>query len=132
MAALGAAYVLLLVLVVTGPWGWTLNRLTVRLYTFFRYDVPLAPDWALPEHYGYLLNVVLFVPLGVLLVGRRAVVVVVGRRASGRWSRPWSRWCSGCGCRGTATGGTWWRTAWARWSARWLARAAVSPRARRR
>jgi glycopeptide antibiotics resistance protein len=68
VAALGAAYLLLLVLVVTGPWGWTLNRLTVRLYTFFRYDVPLAPDWALPEHYGYLLNVLLFVPLGVLLV----------------------------------------------------------------
>ena len=67
-AALGAAYVLALVLVVTGPWGWTLNRLTVRLYTFFRYDVPIAPDAALPEHYGYLLNVVLFVPLGALLV----------------------------------------------------------------
>ena len=68
VAALGAAYVLALVLLVTGPWGWALNRLPVRLYTLFRDDWPVAPDWALPEHYGYLLNVVLFVPLGALLV----------------------------------------------------------------
>ncbi len=68
VVALGAAYVLGLVLVVTGPWGWELNRLTVRLYTLFRYDWPVAPGWALPEHYGHLLNVVLFVPLGALLV----------------------------------------------------------------
>lgn len=68
MAGLAAAYALLLALLVVGPWGSLLNRLTVRLYTFFRYDWPVAPDAALPEHYGYLLNVVLFVPLGVLLV----------------------------------------------------------------
>ena len=68
MAGLVAAYVLVLALLVTGPWGWVLNRLTVRLYTFFRYDWPVAPDGALPEHYGYLLNVLLFVPLGALLV----------------------------------------------------------------
>lgn len=68
VAGLGAAYVLGVVVLVTGPWGWMLNRLTVRLYTFFRYDWPVAPDGVLPEHYGYALNVVLFVPLGALLV----------------------------------------------------------------
>ena len=63
-----AAYVLGLVVLLAGPWGWALNRLTVRLYVFFRYDWPIAPDAALPEHYGVLLNVVLFVPLAALLV----------------------------------------------------------------
>lgn len=58
-----AAYALLLL----GPFGWQLNRLTVRLYVFFRDDVPIAPDLALPEHYGLLLNVLLFVPVGVAL-----------------------------------------------------------------
>lgn len=80
VAALGAAYVLALVLLVTGPWGGALNRLTVRLYTLFRYDVPIAPDWALPQHYGFLLNIVLFVPLGVALV-------VVAR---------WAWWTAAC------------------------------------
>ena len=59
-----AGYLVGLVVLVAGPWGGALNTLVVRLYTFFRYDVPLAPDWALPEHYGLLLNVLLFVPLG--------------------------------------------------------------------
>lgn len=68
MAVAGAAYLLALVVLVAGPWGSALNRLTVRLYTLFRYDVPIAPAWALPEHYGYLLNVLLFVPVGALLV----------------------------------------------------------------
>jgi hypothetical protein len=63
VAGLGAAYLLVLALLVTGPWGWALNRLTVRLYVFFREDWPVAPGWALPEHYGHLLNVVLFVPV---------------------------------------------------------------------
>jgi glycopeptide antibiotics resistance protein len=58
-----AAYLVLLL----GPWGRALNRLTVRFYVFFRYHLPIAPDWALPEHYGWLLNVVLFVPVGVAL-----------------------------------------------------------------
>ncbi|HXH77225.1 VanZ family protein [Nocardioides sp.] len=68
-----AAYTLLLVgaagfaVLLLGPWGWQLNRLTVRLYVFFRYDVPIAPAGALPEHYGVLLNVLLFVPVGVAL-----------------------------------------------------------------
>ena len=57
------AYAVLLL----GPFGWQLNRLTVRLYVFFRVDVPVAPEWALPEHYGLLLNVLLFVPVGVVL-----------------------------------------------------------------
>ncbi len=67
LAALGAAYVVVLAVLVVGPWGWTLNRMTVALYVRFRYDWPIAPDWALPEHYGLLLNVVLFVPLAALL-----------------------------------------------------------------
>lgn len=50
-----------------GPFGWRLNRLTVWLYVFFRTDVPIAPDSALPEHYGALLNVLLFVPIGIAL-----------------------------------------------------------------
>ena len=68
-----------------GPWGSQLNRLTVGLYVFFRTDVPIAPDWALPEHYGALLNVVLFVPVGVGLAlisrwswSRIAVVATIG------------------------------------------------------
>ncbi len=64
---LGAAYLVALVVLVTGPWGWELNRFTVRLYVLLRSDVPVAPGTALPEHYGFLLNVVLFVPLGALL-----------------------------------------------------------------
>ena len=58
-----AAYATLLL----GPWGSQLNRLTVWLYVFFRNDVPIAPDRALPQHYGALLNVILFVPVGVAL-----------------------------------------------------------------
>ncbi|SFA83467.1 Glycopeptide antibiotics resistance protein [Nocardioides alpinus] len=68
LAALTVAYVVALGVVVTGPWGWELNRLTVDLYDRFRYDWPIAPHWVGPEHYGWLLNVVLFVPLGALAV----------------------------------------------------------------
>lgn len=73
LAALAVAYVVALAVLVAGPWGWTLNRLTVRLYTLFRYDWPIGPDWVRPEHYGVLLNVVLFMPVGALLavVARR-------------------------------------------------------------
>ncbi|WP_210649308.1 VanZ family protein [Nocardioides sp. SYSU D00065] len=66
LVALATAYVLALGVLVTAPWGWQLNRLTVRLYVLFRYDWPIAPDWASPDHYGFALNVVLFVPLGVI------------------------------------------------------------------
>ncbi|MCF6376264.1 VanZ family protein [Nocardioides KLBMP 9356] len=62
-----AAYVAALLVVVTQPWGWELNRLTVRLWTFFRFDWPVAPRRMGPEHYGVLLNVLLFVPFGALL-----------------------------------------------------------------
>lgn len=73
VVALAVVYVVGLAVLVAGPWGWPLNRLTVRLYTFFRYDWSIAPDWMGPEHYGVLLNVVLFVPAGALLavVARR-------------------------------------------------------------
>jgi glycopeptide antibiotics resistance protein len=67
-AALVVAYVVALVVIVTGPWGWALNRLTVALYVQFRYDWPVAPDWAGPEHYGFGLNILLFVPMGALAV----------------------------------------------------------------
>ena len=67
LAALVTAYVVGLAVVVTSPWGWELNRLTVRLYVFFRVDWPIAPESIGPEHYGVLLNVLLFMPLGVLL-----------------------------------------------------------------
>lgn len=66
LVAAVVAYGAVLALLVLGPWGWALNRFTVRLYVLFRTDVPIAPDGALPEHYGLLLNVLLFVPLGAL------------------------------------------------------------------
>lgn len=62
------AYAAGLALLVFGPWGDALNRATVWLYVFFRTDVPVAPAGALPEHYGVVLNVLLFVPLGAALV----------------------------------------------------------------
>lgn len=68
LAALAVAYGVALGVLVGGPWGWALNRLTVWFYVQFRYRWPIAPDWALPEHYGVLLNVLLFVPVGALLV----------------------------------------------------------------
>jgi glycopeptide antibiotics resistance protein len=62
------AYAVGLGALVAWPWGEDLNDLTVRCYTFLRYDWPIAPGWALPHHYGVLLNVLLFVPAGALLV----------------------------------------------------------------
>ena len=44
MYAVGAAYVVVLAVLVTGPWGWELNRFTVWLYVLFRTDVPIAPS----------------------------------------------------------------------------------------
>jgi len=66
-AALLIAYVVALAVLVAGPWGWELNRLTVALYVQFAYDWPIAPAWMGPGHYGWLLNVVLFVPLAALV-----------------------------------------------------------------
>jgi glycopeptide antibiotics resistance protein len=68
VAALAAAYVVALVVLVTVPRGWELNRLTVALYVQFRYDWPIAPGWVTPGYYGALLNVLLFVPLGALML----------------------------------------------------------------
>lgn len=67
LVALVAAYVVALVMLVVAPWGWALNRLTVAIYVQLRYDWQIAPDWAGPEDYGVLLNVVLFVPLAALV-----------------------------------------------------------------
>ena len=67
MRAAFVAYVVGLALLVFAPWGWSLNRVTVRLYVFFRSDVPIAPDGIGPDHYGVALNVLLFVPLGIVL-----------------------------------------------------------------
>lgn len=59
-----ALYATGLALLVLTPIGHVLNPITVELYVLFRYRIPIAPDWMLPEHYGALLNVLLFVPLG--------------------------------------------------------------------
>ena len=90
------AYAVGLALVVFAPWGWSLNRVTVRLYVFFRSDVPIAPDGIGPDHYGVALNVLLFVPLGaaLALLARRprwwvvlpaAVVSGAIELVQGRW-----------------------------------------------
>ncbi|GAB3018436.1 hypothetical protein GCM10011376_00580 [Nocardioides flavus (ex Wang et al. 2016)] len=68
LIALALGYGVALAVLVAGPWGWALNRLTVAIWVQLRYDWPLAPNWVTPEHYGVLLNVVLFVPLGALAV----------------------------------------------------------------
>lgn len=68
LVAGAVAYVVGLAVLVGGPWGSALNRFTVACYVLFRYDWPVAPDWVLPEHYGVLLNVLLFVPFGALFV----------------------------------------------------------------
>jgi glycopeptide antibiotics resistance protein len=62
----GVSYVVVLLLLVLTPISWVLNRLTVRLYVIGSYD--LHQRWLLPEHVGYLLNVLLFVPFGALVV----------------------------------------------------------------
>jgi glycopeptide antibiotics resistance protein len=85
--AVGAAYLVVLAVLVTGPWGRELNRFTIWLYVEFRTDVPIAPLRALPEHYGFVLNVFLFVPLGALLA------LVTGR--------PWW-WITLVACAGSA------------------------------
>jgi hypothetical protein len=68
LAVLAAAYVVALAVLVTGPWGWALNRLTVAIWVRMGPQWSIAPGWVAPEHYGILLNVVLFVPLGALFV----------------------------------------------------------------
>ena len=72
---------------VTAPWGWELNRLTVSLYAWLRYDWAVAPAWMAPEHVGMMLNVLLFVPAGALLVALTPVrwwgAVALGAATSG-------------------------------------------------
>lgn len=90
------AYAVGLGVLVSGPWGEDLNDLTVRCYTFFRYDWPIAPEWALPHHYGLLLNVLLFVPVGALLAkllrGRWWAAVLVAGLCSAVIEVVQSRW----------------------------------------
>lgn len=101
--AVFVAYAVGLALLVFAPLGWSLNRMTVRLYFFFRSDMPIAPDGIGPEHYGALLNVLLFVPLGAvlaLLISRpwwwvvlpAAVVSSVIELVQGRWLDRVSSW----------------------------------------
>ena len=61
------AYAVVMALLVFAPLGWSLNHTTVWLYVFFRSDVPIVPVGIGPDHYGVLLNVLLFVPLGAVL-----------------------------------------------------------------
>lgn len=70
----GAAYAAALLLLTLGPLGWWLNRLTVRIYVVVRYDLGLTAVPLEPEHVGIALNVVLYIPVGALLV-----VVLRGR-----------------------------------------------------
>lgn len=65
LRTLGALYLAGLFWSLVGADGWGLNRLTVRLYVAF---APVTPAGARPEDYGTALNVLLFVPLGWLLV----------------------------------------------------------------
>jgi glycopeptide antibiotics resistance protein len=96
LLAVAVAYVVAAAVLVTAPWGWELNRLTVALYARLRYDSPLAPAWMGPEHVGMLLNVVLFVPAGALLVALTPLrwwgAVVLGGLASGAVELAQSRW----------------------------------------
>ncbi len=48
------------------PISWVLNRLTLRLYVVGAYELHRAG--CCPTTYGYLLNVLLFVPFGALVV----------------------------------------------------------------
>lgn len=78
MLVAAAAYLLGLVALVLLPLGDWLGRLTVRLYVVWVYDLRL-PGRVMPDDVGFALNVVLFVPLGVLLTlsTRRPVWSVV-------------------------------------------------------
>lgn len=64
---IGAAYVVVLFLLVFTPISWTLNRLTVEMYVAWKYDLGWPGDF-LPEDFGAALNVLLFLPLGILVV----------------------------------------------------------------
>ncbi|GAB3247259.1 hypothetical protein GCM10027425_02950 [Alteromonas gracilis] len=65
--AIGTSYAAILLLLTLGPLGWWLNRLTVRVYVVVRFDLGLTWLPLEPEHVGFALNVLLFVPVGALL-----------------------------------------------------------------
>ena len=95
VVAVAVAYVLGLAVLVVGPWGWELNRLTVKLYTLFRYDWELVPDGIGPEHYGIVLNVLVFVPLGAMLAvltGRAVAALALCFAGSGLIELAQWRW----------------------------------------
>ena len=72
VAVITLLYGVALAAVVFTPIAWRLNRLTVRLYVWWLYRLRL-PGHPTPEVFGFALNVLLFVPLGVLgtlLLGR--------------------------------------------------------------
>jgi glycopeptide antibiotics resistance protein len=96
LVAVAVAYAVAALVLVTAPWGWELNRLTVALYARLRYDWPVAPSWMSPEHIGMVLNVVLFVPAGALLVAltpcRWWGAVVLAAAASGVIELAQARW----------------------------------------
>ena len=96
LLGVAAAYLVAAIVLVVGPWGWELNRLTVAIYAALRLDVPLAPGWVGPEHFGVLLNVLLFVPAGALLVAlgplRWWAAVAVCAVASGAVELAQHRW----------------------------------------
>ena len=65
--AIGALYAVGLLLLVFTPISHQLHGLTVRLYVFWTYTLHLG--WGVrPETFGFVLNVLLFVPLGILVV----------------------------------------------------------------
>ena len=67
VAVITLLYGVTLAAVVFTPIAWRLNRLTVRLYVWWLYRLRL-PGHPTPEDFGFALNVLLFVPLGLLLV----------------------------------------------------------------
>lgn len=48
------------------PISWKLNRLTVKIYVWWHYTAQLPGDPG-PETFGFVLNVILFLPLGFVL-----------------------------------------------------------------
>jgi glycopeptide antibiotics resistance protein len=49
------------------PIASSLERLSLKLYTFFGVHHAIAPPWVTPEDYSRLLNVAFFVPVGLTL-----------------------------------------------------------------
>ena len=96
LLVVAGAYLVGVVVLLAGPWGWELNRVTVACWELFRYTVPIAPASLAPEHYGIALNVLLFVPAGALLVAltpcRWWGATAVAALASGAVELAQARW----------------------------------------